>query len=49
MLQPKEQERQERQIQIQDPNRCPPSYNLEDIDKEPEEEYGNVEECVPKK
>ena len=36
-----------RERQIQDPNRCPPGYNLEDIDEEPEEEYGNVGRCVP--
>jgi hypothetical protein len=33
--------------QIQDPNRCPPGFDLEDIDEEPDEEYGNVGECVP--
>jgi hypothetical protein len=36
-----------RERQKQDPNRCPPGYNLEDIDEEPEEEYGNVGRCVP--
>jgi hypothetical protein len=36
-----------RERQIHDQNRCPEGYNLEDIDEEPEEEYGNVGKCVP--
>ena len=36
-----------RDRQIHDQNRCPPRYDLEDIDEEPEEEYRNVGRCAP--
>lgn len=35
-----------RERQIHDQNRCPPSYELVDIEDKPEEEYGNVGKCV---
>ena len=35
-----------RERQIHDQNRCPPGYELVDIEDKPEEEYGNVGGCV---